>query len=262
MRAPVEVEPVPAAEALIAAIVDANPEARVGMLERFAGQASLGELEQAARALQRFAGAAERNVYQRVRALLQAHAIYRYLLPRREELPRVGEIPRHGQELLLEPALRRGGGRVSGGGEARRDERFPVERAFRGVPRAGVPDAGGAGAAGGAVAARQPLDVPHRACPRPPVARPARADAGFAGGSVSHPGRANAGAHGPVAFGLERHLLPGHGLPRGGARPQRVGRPRDLRSRRRLPSADHLLSAGSARAGATPGERRSRRLGS
>ena len=81
--------------------VGAEPEANVGRLERFAAQAPFDALCRAALDLHEFGSREGANVYQRVRALLQAHAIYRYLLPRRPELPRVGTVPRHGQDLLL-----------------------------------------------------------------------------------------------------------------------------------------------------------------
>ncbi len=79
----------------------ANPEANVGRLDRFAAGASYPELCQVALDLHKLASRTDGNMYQRVRALLQAHAIYRYLLPLRPELPRKGAIPRRGQELLL-----------------------------------------------------------------------------------------------------------------------------------------------------------------
>ncbi len=78
-----------------------KPDAHVGLLERFADQASYDALFAGALALHECAGRDEGNMYERVRAAFKAHAIYRYLLPKRRELPRVGTIPRHGQELLL-----------------------------------------------------------------------------------------------------------------------------------------------------------------
>ena len=81
--------------------VGAGPEANVGRLDRFAAQASYGELHRGALALHEFASRGTGNMYQRVRAIFQAHAIFRYLLPLRPELPRIGTIPRAGQELLL-----------------------------------------------------------------------------------------------------------------------------------------------------------------
>lgn len=79
----------------------AKPEANVGRLDRFASQASYQELCQGALTLHEFSSHGDGNMYQRVRAIFQAHAIYRYLLPLRPELPRIGTIPRRGQELLL-----------------------------------------------------------------------------------------------------------------------------------------------------------------
>lgn len=73
----------------------------MGRLERFAAQASHADLFAGALALHDFASRDQSNMYARVRAIFQAHAIYRYLLPKRPELPRVGTIPRGGQDLLL-----------------------------------------------------------------------------------------------------------------------------------------------------------------
>jgi hypothetical protein len=73
----------------------------VGELERFASQASYPGLFAGALDLHKVASSDQCNMYERVRAAFKAHAIYRYLLPNRRELPRVGTIPRSGQELLL-----------------------------------------------------------------------------------------------------------------------------------------------------------------
>jgi hypothetical protein len=78
-----------------------KPEANVGSLDRFAARASFADLCRGALDLHEFASRGEGNMYQRVRAIFQAHAIYRYFLPQRPELPRVGTIPRSGQDLLL-----------------------------------------------------------------------------------------------------------------------------------------------------------------
>lgn len=86
---------------LIAAILDPSQEARVGVLERFVASASFSELCAAARVLHDFASDPARNLYQRVRAIFQAHALYRYFIPARRELRRAGRIPRHAQELVL-----------------------------------------------------------------------------------------------------------------------------------------------------------------
>ncbi len=86
---------------LVEAILSPTQEAKVGVLERFAEHASLGELVEGALALDAFANDPSSNVYQRVRAVLQAHAIYRYLAPRKPELPRSGAVPHEGRELLL-----------------------------------------------------------------------------------------------------------------------------------------------------------------
>jgi hypothetical protein len=86
---------------LLSAILDPNQSARVGVLERFAASARFDDLCQAARLLHEFGSDPSHNLYQRVRAIFQAHALYRYLLPARPELRRAGRIPHNGHELLL-----------------------------------------------------------------------------------------------------------------------------------------------------------------
>ncbi len=86
---------------LVAAIVTSSQEEHVGALERFTERASYEELCAAARELHEFASDAGRNVYQRVRAVFQVQAIYRYVLPERPELRRTGHIPQHARALLL-----------------------------------------------------------------------------------------------------------------------------------------------------------------
>ena len=86
---------------LVQAILSPAQEDKVGVLERFAEHASLVELVEGALALDAFANDRASNVYQRVRAVLQAHAIYRYLAPRKPALRRAGSVPHAGRELLL-----------------------------------------------------------------------------------------------------------------------------------------------------------------
>src|SRR5262245_7851161 len=86
---------------LVQAILSPAQEAKIGVLERFAEHASLDELVDGALALDAFANDRAGNVYQRVRAVLQAHAIYRYLAPRKPALRRAGSVPHAGRELLL-----------------------------------------------------------------------------------------------------------------------------------------------------------------
>src|SRR5664280_574544 len=86
---------------LIDAILAPSQQAKMGVLEQFCQVASFGELLDAARELHLFGSAAETNIYHRVRALLQASAIYRFYLPERSELVVTGRIPYHGHELVL-----------------------------------------------------------------------------------------------------------------------------------------------------------------
>jgi hypothetical protein len=87
---------------LVQAILSPDAESKAGAFERFTRDADVRELVEVAKDLHGFAVDAERNAYQRVRAAFYAHSIYRYVLPRRAELPRSGRIPWHGQKLLLE----------------------------------------------------------------------------------------------------------------------------------------------------------------
>jgi hypothetical protein len=87
---------------LVSAILSDEPASRIGVLEAFASGATLAELETAADALHRFAFEEGRNIYQRVRALFQIHALHRYIAPLRPELPPGGHLPKDGHDLLLE----------------------------------------------------------------------------------------------------------------------------------------------------------------
>jgi hypothetical protein len=86
---------------LIEAIVASEQTARVGVLERFCSASSFDELIDATRCLHDFAHASSTNIYHRVRALLQLSAIHRYYLPKRRELPSLGQIPYSAHELIL-----------------------------------------------------------------------------------------------------------------------------------------------------------------
>ena len=89
---------------LVLAILEPTQAAKIGVLEYFASSANYADLCEAARVLHTFAADPARNLYQRVRAIFQAHALYRYLIPARSELPRLGEMPRQVQDLLLSAA--------------------------------------------------------------------------------------------------------------------------------------------------------------
>ena len=80
-----------------------------------------------------------------------------------------------------------------------------------------------------------------------------------ADGSYPDPARAHAGADGPHAQRVERHLLPRHGFSRGRAGAERLDRPRRARARRAAAAAGRGVPARDRRAGAAAGQRRSRR---
>lgn len=86
---------------LIEAIVAPTQQAKAGALERFCHSATYEQLLDATRTLHEFGQDANGNVYQRVRALLQVSAIYRYFLPARDELGCTGHIPYRGSELVM-----------------------------------------------------------------------------------------------------------------------------------------------------------------
>ena len=86
---------------LIEAILAPSQTAKMGVLEQFCGASSYDELLDAARTLHDFSHDAKTNIYHRVRALLQTSAIYRFYLPKCEELSATGRIPYQGHELVL-----------------------------------------------------------------------------------------------------------------------------------------------------------------
>lgn len=85
---------------LTSAILASTQQSRVGALEKFCAAATYPQLLGALYELHAFSQRVDANMYQRVRALFQAHAICRFFLPCRPELPRSGTIPFEGQELL------------------------------------------------------------------------------------------------------------------------------------------------------------------
>jgi hypothetical protein len=87
---------------LVAAILGPMPSSKVGALERFCACSSFAELVEAAAALRAFAQGPAANPYERVRALLQLYALYRFHLPERTELAKTGTVPYEGQKLLLD----------------------------------------------------------------------------------------------------------------------------------------------------------------
>ena len=86
---------------LVEAIFAPSQQAKAGVLEQFCKNANFEELLRAARVLHDLGHDTGANTYHRVRALLQASAIYRYFLPARSELRSIGLIPYRGQELVL-----------------------------------------------------------------------------------------------------------------------------------------------------------------
>ncbi len=119
----------------------------------------------------------------------------------------------------------RGGHRyLPGDTSTRRPQRRHLQRAGPGLPPAGFPDASRSGAAQRAVGARQPVDVPHRTSGRSAVARASGAAGNDTIRPLSYPARGDACTHGPQPQRVERHLLPGHGFPRGRAGAQRLHR--------------------------------------
>lgn len=86
---------------LVDAIREPSQASKIGVLEQFCQKASFGDLLESTGALDQFAASADANIYQRVRAIFQLYAIYRFVLPARPELPRLGTIPFGCQELIL-----------------------------------------------------------------------------------------------------------------------------------------------------------------
>ena len=102
---------------------------------------------------------------------------------------------------------------AAGGAGGARAERFPLERARRGVSRAGLSDAGGPGAAKRSFGARESVDVPRPAIPRITRCGSVRNCCIAPAASRCFPCCAKPpGPHGPDAQRLERHFFPRDGL--------------------------------------------------
>src|SRR5262245_16135726 len=86
--------------ALRSLITSQEPAVRDAALDALCRPAALDELLTEAADLDAFRRGAE-NLYERVRALFFLHAIHRFHLPARAELPRSGRIPFAGHERLL-----------------------------------------------------------------------------------------------------------------------------------------------------------------
>lgn len=86
---------------LIDAILATDQEAKMGVLESFCQAASYADLLSATRVLHQFGQDTDANIYQRVRALLQLSAIYRFYLTERSEQSPIGIIPHQAHELVL-----------------------------------------------------------------------------------------------------------------------------------------------------------------
>ena len=116
---------------------------------------------------------------------------------------------------------------------ARRAQRRDLQRAGAGLRTDRLPDPGRPGAALGPELPGQPLDVPGRRGRRASLADSSAAPRARVGrGPLPHPGRADAGAAGPLAQRLVRHLFPRHGFSRGRTGAQYLGRPGRARPRR------------------------------
>lgn len=86
---------------LIEVIESANDQLRDRCLEELCGGAKLDELLAECEALDAFRHRSD-NLYHRVRALLFLHALHRFQLPARPDLPARGRIPWEGHSALLE----------------------------------------------------------------------------------------------------------------------------------------------------------------
>ena len=156
------------------------------------------------------------------------YAIHRFHLPAGPNSPAGGHIPYARRRTACSAA---GSTRPCASFRPRRRRTgratrcaVPLAAAYHG---ARVPDARRPGAGQRPRRRRQPLDVPHRLARRPPAAHPPRAArSAVRDGAFPVLRERTPGADGPVALVLERHLLPRHGLPRGGPRPERLDRPR------------------------------------
>ena len=121
------------------------------------------------------------NLYERVRALFFLYAIHRFHLPARlaadgrATRARSALIPFNGYEHLLQRRFEEAIDHFLAVQQARGAERRHLQRPGRGLPPAGVPDAGRPGPPQRALGARQPVDVPHGPPGRPPAAHPAGA---------------------------------------------------------------------------------------
>ncbi len=197
------------------------------------------------------------NLYERVRALFFLYDIHRFHLPQKPGVAQRGFVPFDGYSYLLtrrfEEVDRHFPARAGGAGA----EPVGFQRAGRRVSPAGLPDPGRPGAAQRPLGARQPVDVPPGPSRGPAAADPERAArASFARCAVPDPPRDHAGAHGPVAQRLERHLLSRHGLSRGRPGSEHLRRPGRARAGCSAPPARRGVSPRHRRASAPPGQRR------
>ena len=202
------------------------------------------------------------NLYHRVRALFFLSAIDRFHLPARPELPHHGMIPFAGVERLLnrrfDEAVRlfRAEEAAHGPSDAICST---LAAAYQGLAFQTLADQVRASVRGVAGNRWMFRDRRRRRPPAPrPPGTPRPADSRC---TLPDPPRAHAGAHGPDALVLERHLLPRHGLSRGRAGPERLDRPRRPRPGRPPATADRSLFPRHRRTGPAAGQRRPRRHG-
>ena len=172
------------------------------------------------------------NLYERVRALFFLYAIHRFHLPLKPGVAPRGLIPFNGSRNLL---------------KRRFEEAIDIFLAAQSAHGPSDAISSALAAAYRALGFQTLADQVRRSVRsvrgnqwmfrigpprRSSAADPARtARAHVAGALFPDPARSHAGAHGPHAQRLERHLLPRHGFSRGRARAQRLHRSRRARPR-------------------------------
>ncbi len=198
---------------LVRIITSTDPAMRNRSLDAFCRAASLADLLAECAALERFRRASD-NLYERVRALFFLYAIHRFHLPLKPGARSTGFIPFDGLRQSAAAAVSR---RPSTSSWRRRRRRGRAPRSPARWPR---PTTGWASRRWptrcGAACARCAATSGCSASATRPTTRCGAAGTAAAQRrrALPDPARDDAGAHGPLAQRLERHLLPGHGLSR------------------------------------------------